>query len=271
MKFFKMHGIGNDFILFIPYSKEQSSFTRPLIRKLCHRHSGIGADGVILILPTRHKGNDFRMRIFNADGSEAEMCGNGIRCLGKLVYEHGLASKKNLIIETLSGNISVKLIIKNNKVAKVSVTLPAPSSVRKISASKIKVTLGNPHCVVFINEDVSKFPVAKYGPLLERHRLFPQRTNVEFVRVKNKGAIDMRVWERGVGETLACGTGACAAVMAGIATSKLRTANVKVNLPGGILEISKLRNGKICLTGPAEMVFEGDITLAPLERPLTKQ
>ncbi|MBI5779726.1 MAG: diaminopimelate epimerase [Planctomycetes bacterium] len=261
MKFFKMHGIGNDFILFVPSGKEQSSFTRPLIRRLCDRHSGIGADGVILVLPARHKNHDFRMRIFNADGSEAEMCGNGIRCLGKLVFEQGLTNKHGLIIETLSGNIPLKLLINRNKVAKVSVTLPAPSSVRKITASKIKVVLGNPHCVVFIDEDVSRFPVAKYGPLLERHHLFPQRTNVEFVRVKNRGAIDMRVWERGVGETLACGTGACAAVMAGIATRKLRNNKVKVSLPGGVLEISKLKSGKISLAGPAEMVFEGDIKL----------
>jgi len=211
------------------------------------------------------------MRIFNADGSEAEMCGNGLRCLSKLVYAQRLTNKTNLVIETLSGNIPVKLIIKNNKVAKVSVILAAPSSVHKISASKTKVVLGNPHCVVFLDESVSKFPVATYGPLLERHRLFPQRTNVEFVQVKNKGAIDMRVWERGVGETLACGTGACAAVIAGIAANKLRAVNVKVNLPGGILEISKLsarggsafggKNGKISLTGPAEMVFEGAITI----------
>ncbi len=201
------------------------------------------------------------MRIFNTDGSEAEMCGNGIRCLGKLVYEQHLTNKKNLIIETLSGNIPVKLLIKNNKVSRVSVTLPAPSIVRKISDSKFKVILGNPHCVVFITENIKTFPAAKYGPLLERHHLFPQRTNVEFVRIKNRGAINMRVWERGVGETLACGTGACAAVMAGIATKKLRPANVKVYLPGGILEISKLKNGKICLTGPAEIVFEGDITI----------
>ena len=264
MKFFKMHGTGNDFILFISSNREQALFNRLLIRKLCDRHSGIGADGIILVLPARHKGNDFRMRIFNVDGSEAEMCGNGIRCLGKLVYESRWTSgtnKKNLIVETLSGNIPLKLLTKNNKVAKVSATLAAPSSVRKISESKIKVTLGNPHCVVFIDEDIKTFPVAKYGPLLERHHLFPQRTNVEFVRVKNQGAIDMRVWERGVGETLACGTGACAAVMAGIATNKLRPNNVKVNLPGGVLEISRLKGGKISLTGPAEMVFEGDIAL----------
>jgi len=270
MKFFKMHGTGNDFILFIPSNKEQSSFTGPLIRKLCDRHFGIGSDGIILVLPKRHKGNDFRMRIFNADGSEAEMCGNGIRCLGKLVYEQGLSNKKNLVIETLSGNIPVKLLINNNKVSKISVTLSTPTSVRKISDSKIKVIMGNPHCVVFIDDEVRKFPVNKYGPLLERHHLFPQKTNVEFVRIKNRGAIDMQVWERGVGETLACGTGACAAVMAGIATNKLRSNKVKVNLPGGVLEISKLKNGKISLTGPAEMVFEGAIGLAPLERPLTK-
>lgn len=277
MKFFKMHGTGNDFILFVIPTGKPSIFNKSLIQKLCNRQFGVGADGVILVLPNQRKRADFRMRIFNADGSEAEMCGNGIRCLGKLVYDHRLTKKKQILIETLSGNIPIKLLIpantgwerrniigphKNNKVAKVNVIIPASSSIRKISESKIKVTLGNPHCVVFIDEDVRKFPVTKYGPLIERHHLFPQKTNVEFVRVKNKGAIDMRVWERGVGETLSCGTGACAAVMAGIATNKLRANNVKVHLPGGILEISKLKDGKISLTGPAEMVFEGAISLA---------
>ena len=257
-----MHGTGNDFILFIASHKEQALFTRPLVRKLCRRHYGIGADGVILVLPRRSKNTDFRMRIFNADGSEAEMCGNGVRCLAKLVREQNLTNKKNIIIETLSGDIPAKLQVKNNKVARVSITLPAPISVRQISESKTKVMLGNPHCVLFVDEEVSNFPVAKYGPLLEKHRLFPQKTNVEFVRVRHKGAIDMRVWERGVGETLACGTGACAAVIAGISRNKLRTGNVKVSLPGGILEISKLKRGKILLTGPSEMVFEGDIRLA---------
>jgi len=269
MKLFKMHGTANDFIMFIASNKEQALFTRPLIRKLCQRHSGIGADGIILVLTARHKDADFRMRIFNADGSEAEMCGNGIRCLGKLVYEQHQTNKKDLIIETLSGNIPVKLHINNHKVTKASATLAAPSSAPspfplpygERIGEVVKVILGNPHCVVFIDENIKTFPVAKYGPLLERHHLFPQRTNVEFVQVENKGAIDMRVWERGVGETMACGTGACAAVMAGIATNKLRTANVKVNLPGGVLEISKLKNGKISLTGPAEMVFEGDIAI----------
>ncbi|MEW6027171.1 MAG: diaminopimelate epimerase [Planctomycetota bacterium] len=292
MKFFKMHGTGNDFAVFSPARPERTVFTPAFIRKLCDRRFGIGADGVIHILPARrslgvvgparNRKADFRMRIFNADGSEAEMCGNGIRCLGKLTYEQGLTNKKKLIIETMSGNVPVELHIKNSKVSKVNVTLPAPSLVRKISASKYKVMMGNPHCVVFIparttgvvrsggDEDLKKFPVAKYGPLLERHRLFPQRTNVEFVRVRNKGAIDMRVWERGVGETLACGTGACAAVIAGIAAKKLRADNVKVNLLGGTLEISQLRNGKISMTGPAETVFEGSVWFAPLERPLTE-
>jgi diaminopimelate epimerase len=262
MKFFKMHGSGNDFVLFITSDKEQSLFTRPLIRKICRRHYGIGADGLILVLPARSKGADLQMRIFNADGSEAEMCGNGIRCLGKLAYEERLTNKKNLIIETISGKIAIKLIAKNNKVSRVSVTIAAPSTVRKISESKFKVIMGNPHCVLFIKEDIKTFPVSKYGPLLEKHRLFPQGANVEFVRVKHRGAIDLRVWERGVGETLACGTGACAAFIAGLSAHKLQANGVKVKLPGGLLNVFKLKNGKIMLSGPAEMVCAGDINHA---------
>lgn len=261
MKFFKMHGSGNDFILFLISDKEQRIFTRRLIAGLCRRAFGIGADGLILGLPAKNKDHDFRMRIFNADGSEAEMCGNGIRCLGKLVYDEKLSHKTNLIIKTISGDIPIKLQTKNGKDVKVSVTLPTPSSVTRISGSKFKVLMGNPHYVVMINQPPKTFPVPKYGPLLERHHLFPGKTNVEFVMIKNRCKIEMRVWERGVGETQSCGTGACAAVMAGISAGQLNTNNIQVKLPGGILTVSRIKNNMVVLTGPAEMVFAGNTTL----------
>ncbi|MFH1231840.1 MAG: diaminopimelate epimerase [Planctomycetota bacterium] len=289
MKFVKMHGTGNDFILFtIPAEKSevrysghpcasgrsafggQAYFTKSRIKELCDRHFGIGADGVILILPTRKKTNDFRMRIFNADGNEAEMCGNGIRCLGKLVYDYHLTSKKELLIETLSGEIPIKLFTKNNQVEKVTVNIPNKPKITPLPHSEfqsilgnkkygvIRVLLGNPHCVIFIQNNIKNFPVEKYGPLIEKHRLFPQGTNIEFVEIRNKSFIKMRVWERGVGETLACGTGACASVVAGITKNKLQPNNVKVKLPGGMLEVSWQKI--LSLTGPAETVFEGNIS-----------
>lgn len=271
MQFIKMHGTGNDFILFVIPEKKQVFFNRLLIQRLCDRHFGIGADGVILVLPARHKKTDFRMRIFNADGNEAEMCGNGIRCLGKLIYDYRLTRKTELFIETLSGPIYIKLFTKNNYVKRVTANIPNQPKITPLPYSEfksilgnkkfeiIRVLLGNPHCVIFIPTDVNNFPIEKYGPLIERHRLFPQRTNVEFVQIQNKSSIKMRVWERGVGETLACGTGACAAVVAGISADKLKPHNVKVSLPGGNLTVSWEKSLGLSLTGSAEKVFEGTI------------
>lgn len=271
MQFIKMHGTGNDFIMFVIPNKKQVFFNRSVIQRLCDRHFGIGADGVILVLPARNKKADFRMRIFNADGNEAEMCGNGMRCLGKLVYDYHLTRKKELLIETLSGPIHINLFTKNNYVEKVTVNIPNQPKITPLPHSEfqnilgnkkykvIRVLLGNPHCVIFITNNIKDFPVEKYGPLIERHRLFPQRTNVEFVRIQNKSSIKMRVWERGVGETLACGTGACAAVVAGISANKLKSNNVNVSLPGGNLTVSWEKSLGLSLTGPAEMVFEGNI------------
>jgi diaminopimelate epimerase len=272
MQFVKMQATGNDFILFnIP--SDERFFTRGRIKNICDRHLGVGADGLILIFPARDKKSDFRMRFFNADGSEAEMCGNGIRCLGKLVYESGLIKNKELIIKTRAGSIPIKLITENNIVKKVFVHLPLKPKVTTIPKGLIpacirqtcirgdeivRVLLGNPHCVVFVN-NVTNFPVEKYGPLIERHRLFPKRTNVEFVKIINRNQIRMRVWERGVGETLSCGTGACASVIAGISANKLRSNNVKVHLPGGVLEVSWQKDSGLFLTGTAEMVFNGNI------------
>jgi diaminopimelate epimerase len=229
------------------------------------------------------------MRIFNSDGSEAEMCGNGIRCFGKLVYQSGLTRKKNMLIATQGGLMKVNLKVTGKRVSNVTVRLPEPRMVDDYSDKRlpapagvkdiIRVQLSNPHCVVFVNTpavceitagysrlqlhrqpnyNTDKLDIASYGPVIERHRLFPNRTNVEFVQVLSRNRIAMRVWERGVGETLACGTGACAAVVAGISAGKLDNA-VTVQLKGGDLHIKYAKGKGIYLAGGAEIVYKGVI------------
>jgi len=267
-----MQGTGNDFIM-INALGEKPALGPALIRKLCDRKSGlrpfasknrsIGADGVILVLPPAHKGSHFRMRIFNSDGSEAEMCGNGIRCFAKLVYESELSRCRNLRIDTKGGLMRVRLNVKNDKVNDITVLMPEPRRVEDYSdkglpipagaADVTAVSLSNPHCVMFL-KSIDRLPIARYGPAIERHRLFPNRTNVEFVQVLGRNRIRMRVWERGAGETLACGTGACAAVVAGIFRKRLNNA-VKVELKGGALHIEYAKGKGIYLTGPAEWIL----------------
>ncbi|MBI4711692.1 MAG: diaminopimelate epimerase [Planctomycetes bacterium] len=273
MKFTKMHGTGNDFIV-IDVISRKVTLTIGQIRRLCDRRFGVGSDGIILVLKSQRKGADFRMRMFNPDGSEAEMCGNGIRCLGKFVYDRRLTSRKELAIETLAGLVSLSLSVNAGKVTKVKVALPEPVAIKKCSlgmglTGATSVSLGNPHCVILVDK-VDKFPVEKYGPLVERHKLFPNRrsrngvpilssgTNVEFVEIINKGVIKQRTWERGAGETLACGTGATAAAVAGIYNGKLKSP-VTVHLKGGDLTIEWRKGKYIYLTGPAETVFSSEI------------
>jgi diaminopimelate epimerase len=264
MKIALMHGLGNEYIVF-DCTKTHVSLPVPIIKKLCNRKTGIGADGIILILPVQKFNSspvycDFRMKIFNSDGSEAEMCGNGIRCLGKYAYEHGLTRKKILKIETLGGVKTLDLDIKDNKVKNIRVEMGKPEGIAECSiqvADKkfkaIKLSMGNPHCVIFV-PDASKFPVECYGPLIEKHRMFPMRTNVEFVRIVNKTTIKQRTWERGVGETTACGTGATASVAAGIFKKHLNR-KVNVHLKGGKLLIEASPDGTLCMTGPAKELF----------------
>lgn len=261
MKFTKMHGTGNDFIVMDAIS-QKVSLSPSKIRKLCDRHFGIGSDGIIFVLKARSKNADFRMRMFNPDGSEAEMCGNGIRCLGKFVYDHRLTSRKELIIETLAGLVSLFLSVKAGKVTKVKVALPEPVTIKRCNlgmglGSATAVSLGNPHCVILVDK-VDKFPVAKYGPVAEHHRLFPNRTNVEFVEIINNKTIKQRTWERGAGETLACGTGATAAAVAGIYNGRLKSP-VTVHLKGGDLTIEWVKGKNLYLTGPAETMFDGSV------------
>lgn len=272
MKFTKMHGLGNDYLVFDGIH-QKAHLTPTQINKLCDRHFGIGADGIIIVLPKskskKSKNHesvtaDFRMQIFNADGSEAEMCGNGIRCLGKFVYDHGLTKKTALNIETLSGIKLLHLTVVKGKVQKVRVGLGQPVEINNDGVdvtdeefTATNVNIGNPHCVIFANK-IDKLPIERYGAEVECNSKFPNRTNVEFVQVIDKSNIKQRTWERGVGETLACGTGAAAAVVAGV-YNKLLHRNVNVHLKGGILEVEYALIGDIYITGPAEEVFSGTI------------
>lgn len=266
LKFTKAHGIGNDMII-INGIEEKFKPDKELIKKLCDRRFGIGADQLLLLLHSRKA--DFRMRIFNRDGGEAEMCGNGIRCIAKYIIDRGLSKKKELTIETLAGNVRVwadknLYTVKLNKPVLEAEQIPVKLSGLVINRDftvdnvKFKITcvsMGNPHCVIFVDE-LKNFPVRTYGPMIENHPLFPKKTNVEFVRVINESEINVRVWERGAGETLACGSGACAAVVASVLNSKTER-DVKVRLVGGNLSVKWDKDDYVYLTGPAEEVYEG--------------
>jgi len=276
MHFVKMHGLGNDFIVVNPEAEglDETQFSELAVR-WCDRHFGIGADGLILVLPSSIA--DFRMRIFNPDGSEAEMCGNGIRCFGKYVYERRLSSHNPLRVETLAGTQELDLNVSNGKVESVAVDMGEP----RLQAAQIPlageeretvvdmpmvvdgieyrftaVSMGNPHCVIFV-EDVERILLAEVGPKIEHHSLFPEKTNVHFVQVLSRSSIRMRVWERGAGITLACGTGACAALVAAVLNGKTER-QATVHLPGGALDVEWRADNHVVMTGPATEVFEGE-------------
>ena len=273
MRFVKMHGIGNDYV-YIDCFRETVSEPEKLAIHVSDRHVGVGGDGLILIMPSDQA--DARMRIFNADGSEAQMCGNGIRCLAKYVYESGISRKPEIAVETLAGVLSLQLITANGVVEQVKVNMGMPRLRRqdipmrgagdrvlgeRLTAGDREfavtcVSMGNPHCVIYV-DDVAQFPVTHYGPLLERHAQFPQRTNVEWVERLNRREICQRTWERGSGETLACGTGACAATVASVLNGKTDRI-VTVHLLGGDLEIEWAADEHVYMTGPAVEVFRGD-------------
>ena len=282
--FIKMHGLGNDFILIDCINKSfgDSSFLSYLAKKLCDRNFGIGADGLILILPSSKA--DLRMRIFNYDGSEAQMCGNGIRCFAKYAYENKLVLKNKFTVETLAGIITPELIfqdLKNKKVLRIKVDMGIPKLRRReipmigedtptVVGERLKinseqtfkitcVSMGNPHCITFV-DDVQSIPVDKIGPKIENYSLFPEKTNAEFIQVLNRKEINFRVWERGVGETLACGTGACAALVASVLNKKTDR-EATIHLPGGDLDIHWANDEHIYMTGPAELVFKGEMTV----------
>lgn len=271
--FTKLHGIGNDYI-YINAIKHPVENPKKLAIAMSNRNFGVGSDGLILILPSDKA--DFTMRMFNADGSEAEMCGNGIRGFAKYVYDHGLTKKTTIAVETLAGVKQVRCTVKNGKVHTVTVDMGEPILLRDkipmlgnpgtvieedlhvdgVKFSITAVSMGNPHVVIYV-EDVKNFPVEKYGPMIENHELFPKRTNVEFVQIVTGKEVIQRTWERGSGETLACGTGASAVTVAGVLTEKTDR-RLKVHLKGGDLSIVwNNKDNHVYLTGTAEEVFEG--------------
>lgn len=272
--FTKMHGAGNDYI-YIDALKEVPANLPLLAKHISDRHFGIGSDGLVAILPSDKA--DFRMRMFNADGSEAEMCGNASRCIGKFVYDKGLTTKTEVALETLAGIKYLHLEIEAGKVREVRVDMGSPelrpayipvksaSSENKISERETingkeyditAVGMGNPHAVVFVSEITDELVLGE-GPHMEVAEIFPNKSNIEFIKVRDRRHMDMRVWERGSGETLACGTGACASVVAA-ALNGLTDREVEVTLPGGKLKINwDEADGHVYLTGPAEFICDG--------------
>lgn len=276
MKFTKMHGIGNDYV-YINCFEEKVEKPGELVKFISDRHFGIGSDGLVLILPSSKA--DFRMRMFNPDGSEAQMCGNAIRCVGKYVYDNNMTDKKSVSIETLAGIKYLELITdKKDKVAMVKVDMgepilkardiPVDSDLELFANQPLQVfggeyrvtcvSMGNPHAVIYV-KNVSEFPVEKIGPEIEKHPLFPEKINVEFVEVINSKMLKMRVWERGTGETMACGTGACAVLVAS-SLNGVSERKATVELLGGNLDIEwNESNNRVYMTGPAAFVFTGEL------------
>jgi len=283
LEFTKMHGLGNDFIVIDNTNgRLDAAYLARLAPVLCRRHFGIGADG-LAVLSASSRAN-FRMQIFNADGSEAEMCGNAIRCLARYVWDRALIQEQLFAFETAAGIKEIKLSIHDGEVAAVRVEMGSPilrseqiplsGPPRRAVEEKIQVegkellftavSMGNPHCVLFV-PNLEEVPWQRWGAGLEHNPLFPNRTNVEFVELIDPRRIKVKVWERGAGATLACGTGACAAVVAGVLSGRLEKA-ADVHLPGGILQVSWERDGKVYMEGPAAEVFNGRIKTAILAR-----
>ena len=276
LNFWKMHGLGNDYIVIDNRGGELSEEElSDLAIKLCRRRVGIGADGLLLVCNSRVA--DAKMRIFNPDGTEAEMCGNGIRCFAKYCFENGIAKKNVISVETLAGIKELRLKVEGGAVTSVRVNMGSP----RFEAEKIPIigngtfinkpldvdgkilmatalSMGNPHCVIFVN-NIDNYPVDVIGPKVEDHKLFPKRTNVEFVQVISRKRLKVRVWERGVGETLACGTGACASVVAAKVLGKVEEGAI-VELPGGEL-IVEYEGNVVFMEGSAEKVFEGKVSI----------
>ena len=286
MKFTKMHGCGNDYV-YVDCTKEVIPNISETAIRVSDRHFGIGSDGLILIKASDVA--DFEMDMYNADGSRGKMCGNGIRCVAKYVYDHGLTDKTTITVNTLSGIKTLKLTVEDGKVSKVRVDMgepelipaqvPVKASVLGLADERreaivaepleIKgrsyditcVSMGNPHCITFIGEDVRDFPLEAVGPVFEKHELFPERVNTEFINVIDKDHLRMRVWERGSGETLACGTGACAVAVASYLNG-FTGRSVDIELLGGHLEVVyDEQTNHVFMTGPATEVFSGEIDL----------
>lgn len=277
MKFTKMQGLGNDYI-YVNGFEEKVEKKPEVSQKLSDRHFGIGSDGIIFVNPSQKA--DFEMEMYNSDGSRAEMCGNGVRCVGKFVYDFGLTDKTEITVETLGGIKYLTLKVEEGKVKEVVVDMGAPELIAKnvpvVSENEkvineeicvdgknyqmTAVSMGNPHAVVPY-EGIREMEIEKIGPKFENHERFPNRVNTEFIEVIDRKTVSMRVWERGSGETLACGTGACAVAVACILNGWTES-EVKVKLLGGDLLIRWDREeNKVYMTGPAETVFQGEVTL----------
>ncbi len=275
MRFTKMQGLGNDYV-YVNCFKEKIDNPPELARRISDRHFGVGSDGLIMINPSDKA--DFEMEMYNADGSRGEMCGNGIRCVAKYVYDYGLTDKTSISVETLGGIKYLDLTVQDGKVKLVKVNMGRP----ELAPSKVPVaaegdravdepitvdgkeyrmtcvSMGNPHAVIFTDRDIRELPLEEIGPKFENHERFPKRVNTEFVRVLDRRTAEMRVWERGSGETLACGTGACAVAVACVLNG-LTEDEVTVRLLGGDLQIKWDReNDIVYMTGPAEVVFDGE-------------
>jgi diaminopimelate epimerase len=273
-----MQGAGNDYVYVNCFEETVTDPVQTAIQ-VSNRNFGIGSDGLILIMPSDQA--DVRMRMFNSDGSESEMCGNGIRCVAKYAYDHGIVSKKEITAETGAGILTLQLFTgADGKVVRVRVNMGKPRLTKaeipmlgtgtdRVVAEPLNilhstfaitcVSMGNPHCVIFV-DDVDNFQVEKYGQLIENHELFPRRTNVEFVQIVSRNEVRQRTWERGAGETLACGTGASAVCVAG-ALNGLTEKKILNHLSGGDLELEWADDGNIYMTGPAVEVFSGEIDL----------
>jgi diaminopimelate epimerase len=274
MRFTKMHGAGNDYVYVNCFDETLPADLAALATAISDRHKGIGSDGLILIRPSSVA--DARMQMFNADGSEAEMCGNGVRCVAKFVYDHGIARKETLQIETGRGVLTLKVFAAKGTVNRVrvgmgqpilrSAEIPTrlsgdppvlvPLDVAGRELNVTCVSMGNPHCVIFVDE-ITDDLLLRVGPQIERHAAFPKRVNAEFVKVLSRSETVLRVWERGSGETQACGTGACAAAVAGVLAG-LTDRKILTHLPGGDLELEWTSGGEVEMTGPAAEVFTGD-------------
>lgn len=275
MKFTKMHGLGNDYVYVETFTQPEPADPAALARAVSDRHFGVGSDGLIMIMPSDRA--DARMRMFNADGSEGEMCGNGVRCVAKYVHDHGLARKDRVTVETGRGVLTLDLTVDDGEARLVRVAMgtpilraseiptllpgdppiEAPMEVDGRTFAVTAVSMGNPHAVIFV-DDVANFPLERLGPLFETHPSFPRRVNVHFVQVLAPGEVRMRTWERGSGVTLACGTGACAVCVAGVLTRRTDR-RVLAHLPGGDLELEWPEPAaSVFMTGPATEVFSGE-------------
>lgn len=275
MKFTKMQGLGNDYV-YVNCMEEEIENPSELAKQVSDRHYGVGSDGLILIGPSEHA--DFEMKMYNADGSRGEMCGNGIRCVGKYVYDYGLTDRTEISVETLGGIKYLSLTVENGKVSLVKVDMGSPIFVPEqipvkagrqdavdvpinVDGKEYRMTcisMGNPHAVVYM-DDIKGLEIEKIGPKFEQHPCFPNRVNTEFAHVIDRQTVEMRVWERGSGETLACGTGACA-VAVSCMVNGLTDDTVTVRLLGGNLEIAWDREKNIVyMTGPATVVFDGEL------------